>query len=84
MTFRQLKRFAQNQVVTKIVLERILGIVIEHIDDNDIEKEIKIETAALKALGNLKSVCDNIEISDDEVEDIVIEIINQFYIDCEE
>ena len=70
--------------LTKIVLERILGIVIEHIDDNDIEKEIKIETAALKALGNLKSVCDNIEISDDEVEDIVIEIINQFYIDCEE
>lgn len=70
--------------LTKIVLERILGIVIEHIDDNDIEKEIKIETAALKALENLKSVCDNIEISDDEVEDIVIEIINQFYIDCEE
>ena len=73
-----------NMYLTKIVLERILGIVIEHIDDNDIEKEIKIETAALKALGNLKSVCDNIEISDDEVEDIVIEIINQFYIDCEE
>ena len=70
--------------LTKIVLERILGIVIEHIDDNDIEKEIKIETAALKALENLKSVCDNIEISDDEVEDIVIEIINQFYIDCGE